>query len=413
VAYAVLFCLTILLLMLTRPRSPQPKSLGRVTAAWWIIGLIGFVMVFTQETIYPVYVVGDAASFLFPALLLVMARKDATAFRHMPTLTVGAALMVFASLMAAVVLPRLGYGGERFQEPPLLLMAVTLIGLLRPSRPAVFLLSAATAAILLYLTLLSGARLALLLWPVMAGILLLLGHVPRQFAIAGFCGLIGLVPLADVAIDRLGVVDNIVQSRIGQSLTQLDGRRIVEGIVQDGSMNNRIMESSDALYTRYDYQGVLQWIFGSGHGATFDGSTAFYGERLQANGDVHHIHFGLVLLYYRYGIPGVVGFLWLITAAFRQMWFLRRCSAQSPLYYPSLLFTVAVIAYLLNFLLFNELIDPVFSFALAGFLTTRDLAMPARRRALVRTPPRVAEFARIRLRKPKSCDFSYRSVTRS
>jgi hypothetical protein len=269
-------------------------------------------------------------------------------------------------------------------------MSITLVGLLRPTRMGIFLLSAATAVVLLQFTLLSGARLALLLWPVMAGVLLLMGHVPRQMALAGFCGLVALVPLADVALDRLGLAEKIGQSRIGQSMTNLDGRRIFEGVVQDGSMNNRVVEASDALYTRYDYQGILAWIFGSGHGATFEGATAFYGERMLPNGDVHHIHFGIVLLYYRYGIPGVAGFLWLISAALRQMWFLRRCSAQSPLYYPSLLFTVAVIAYLLNFLLFNELIDPVFSFALAGFITTRDLAMPARRRAGLRSPVRIA-----------------------
>lgn len=379
--YAALFCITILLWLLTRPRAPQPYTLNRVIGVWWLIGLVGFVMVLTQETVYPVYVIGDAASFLYPALLLLIARKDATAFYHMPTISVCAVLMVAASLGAVFVLPHFGYGGERFEEPPLLLMALTLIGLIRPTRTAIFALSVVTALVLLQLTLLSGARLALLLWPVMGGLLLVLGHVPKQLAFAGLCGLVCGLPMADVALDRLQIGDKLEQSRIGQSLQHLDGADLLEGIADDGSMNNRIMESSDALYTRYDYQGVLPWIFGSGHGATFEGATAYYGERQLPNGDVHHIHFGLVLLYYRYGILGTLGFLWLLSAAFRQMWLLRRCSTKSPLYYPSLLFTVAVIAYLLNFLLFNELIDPVFSFALAGFLTTRDLSAPVRRRA--------------------------------
>jgi hypothetical protein len=44
---------------------------------------------------------------------------------------------------------------------------------------------------------------------------------------------------------------------------------------------------------------------------------------------------------------------------------------------------------LLNFLLFNELIDPVFSFTIAGFLTTRDLSRQTMRlagRRAVRKP---------------------------
>jgi hypothetical protein len=67
---------------------------------------------------------------------------------------------------------------------------------------------------------------------------------------------------------------------------------------------------------------------------------------------------------------------------------LRRCPANAPLYYPSLVFTLAALAYLLNFLLFNELIDPVFSFTIAGFLTTRDLSRQTMPQARRRTSPR-------------------------
>jgi hypothetical protein len=142
----------------------------------------------------------------------------------------------------------------------------------------------------------------------------------------------------------------------------------------------------------------LPWILGSGHGATFEGATAYYGDRLLANGDVHHIHFGLVLLYYRYGLLGVLGFLWLMWSAARQIMLLRRASTKSRLYYPCLLFTLAIVAYLLNFLLFNELVDPVFSFAIAGFLTTRDLSLPrsqaARRRSIAAHLPVVIAIPR-------------------
>jgi hypothetical protein len=67
---------------------------------------------------------------------------------------------------------------------------------------------------------------------------------------------------------------------------------------------------------------------------------------------------------------------------------LRRCPASAPLYYPSLVFTLAALAYLLNFLLFNELIDPVFSFTIAGFLTTRDLSRQSMQLAGRRSPAR-------------------------
>jgi len=259
-----------------------------------------------------------------------------------------------------------------------LLMALGWIGMIRPRRVGALVASALISAMVLQLTVMSGARFALILWPLMGIALFALGHVSKQVAAVAFCMLIGVALSADAAIDALDLGATIDESRMGRFLSRLDDGTLADGIAADGSMKNRFLEAADAFYTRYDYQGWPTWVFGSGHGATFEGATAYYGERTQANGDVHHIHFGLMLLYYRYGIPGVLGFLWLVAAAAHQMWLLRRCSPQSALYYPSLLFTLAVGAYLLNFLLFNELVDPVFSFALAGFLTTRDLSAPAR-----------------------------------
>jgi hypothetical protein len=379
-AYGALLLITGLVLLAAKWRPPLPRSVGRIAAVWWIIGAIGFVMVFSQETIYPLYVVGDAASFLYPALLLVIARKDASVFFHVPTIRILGAFMLLASI-GAVLIPMLSHNTERFQEPPLLLMALGWIGMIRPKRIEGLASSILISVAVLQLTVMSGARFALVLWPMMGIALFAMGHVSKRMAAVALCMLLGVAVTADVAIEALDLTAKIDDSRMGRFLGRIGTESLADGIFFDASMNNRMLEASDAFYTRYDYQSWPAWLLGSGHGATFEGDAAYYGERETDSGDVHHIHFGLMLLYYRYGIPGVCGFLWLFATVLHQMLVLRRCPANAPLYYPSLVFTLAAIAYLLNFLLFNELIDPVFSFTIAGFLTTRDLSRQTMRHA--------------------------------
>ena len=386
-AYGALLLITGFVLLAAKWRPPLPRSVGRIAAVWWIIGAIGFVMVFSQETIYPLYVVGDAASFLYPALLLVIARKDASVFFHVPTIRILGAFMLLASI-GAVLIPMLSHNTERFQEPPLLLMALGWIGMIRPKRIEGLASSILISVAVLQLTVMSGARFALVLWPMMGIALFAMGHVSKRMAAVALCMLLGVAVTADVAIEALDLTAKIDDSRMGRFLGRIGTESLADGIFFDASMNNRMLEASDAFYTRYDYQSWPAWLLGSGHGATFEGDAAYYGERETDSGDVHHIHFGLMLLYYRYGIPGVCGFLWLFATVLHQMLVLRRCPANAPLYYPSLVFTLAAIAYLLNFLLFNELIDPVFSFTIAGFLTTRDLSRQTMRLAGRRAVPK-------------------------
>ncbi len=375
-AYAAVFCITCLLLFVAKRRPPVPRTLSRATKVWSLVGMIGLVMILVQDTVYWLYVAGDAASFFYPAILLSIASRDATPFYQTRTIKLLGALLVAASLGSVIVMPAIihSFAFERFREPPLLLMALGWLGMVRPRNVAELVISMLISVFVLQLTLMSGARFSLVLWPMMGLALFALGHVSRQMVAVSFCILVFAAVSADVAVDSLNLGSQIEGSRIGRFVERLKTGNIAGEITEDVSMNNRILEAKDVVFTRYDYQGPLQWGFGSGHGATFAGSTAEYGERLLPNGDVHHIHFGLVLMYYRYGLPGLFGFIWLLAAACRQMWSLRRLSPQSPMYYPSLLFTVAAIGYLLNSLLFNAFVDPLFAFTIAGFLTTRDLA---------------------------------------
>jgi hypothetical protein len=207
--------------------------------------------------------------------------------------------MLLASI-SAVLIPMLSHNSERFQEPPLLLMALGWIGMIRPKRVEGLACSILISVAVLQLTVMSGARFALVLWPMMGIALLALGHVSRRMAAVALCMLVGVVLTADVAIEALDLTAKIDESRMGRFLGRLEHESFAEGIFFDASMNNRMLEASDAFYTRYDYQSWPAWLLGSGHGATFEGDAAYYGERETDRGDVHHIHFGLMLLYYRY-----------------------------------------------------------------------------------------------------------------
>jgi hypothetical protein len=238
-----------------------------------------------------------------------------------------------------------------------------------------FLTNMAAFIAVLALTLLSGARSALLLYLATGVVLYTLRQVPRQVALLGFISFGTLLLVLESGILASLIPMEWRELRFSRFVDQYCQAGLLEGILKDQSMNNRILESEDALYERRYHHGWWQMIFGSGHGATFEGVTAFYGDRAQADGQVHHIHFGLVLLYYRYGIPGLLAYCWLAMAALRQLVSLRHSKLSLDICYPSLIFSLGTLGYLAELLLFNQLVDPVLSLTIAGFLATRDIAL--------------------------------------
>jgi hypothetical protein len=213
------------------------------------------------------------------------------------------------------------------------------------------------------------------LWALIGGLMLVFGQASKRVVLAGLGATVLVHIIADTAMQGFDYESLIADSRVGSFFGKLASGDILYEVIDDESMYNRIRESSDALRTRFEYQGPFTWVLGSGHGAAFDGLTAQYGERLLSNGESHHIHFGLVLLYYRYGIPGLIGYAWLLTLSFRHLVALRRCDTRTGINRASLIFTIATIAYLMNFLICNEMVNPVVSYTLAGFLLSRDLQM--------------------------------------
>ncbi len=412
-AYAAVFCIVVALLLLSKRRLTIPSNLTLAKRCWWAVGIIGLVMITMQDNIYGLYVVGDSASFFFPAILLSLAHRDPTPFCHSRSLKLLGAIMIAAALGSVLAIPTLFHSVERFREPPLLLMALCWLGIARPKNLAELATSIILSVVILQLTWMSGARFSLILWPMMGLILFAFGHVTKQVVAIATCALVLSIATVNFFVESTNLVEQLEGSRIGVLVERLTVGNIMAEIADDSSMNNRILEAQDALYTRYDYQNALQWIFGAGHGATFEGTTAQYGDRLLPNGDVHHIHFGVVLVYYRYGVPGFIGFVWLLAAACKQVWTLRRLPSSSPLYFPALLFALAGLAYLLNMLLFNALVDPLFAFTIVGFLTTRALSMQMVSKRLARPRVNQAPTKQAHVSMPTPASLVLNSIRRS
>jgi hypothetical protein len=377
--YPVLSCVLIITLLVSKRSNRTTPSMRHIIEMYVAFVAIGLAMVCFQPQIRWIYVLGDFASLAMPLLLLLLTITSDRRFfdnRMLRQLTV---VLLAASIVPIIVPDSWTHHSGRFEEPPLILAVLTCVRLLRPSNTKQFLGNLAVFGIGLLLTLMSGARTALLIYVAVGGSLFLLGHVSRKVAFSGLVAAAMLCLVLDSGVLTSAIPKRWGELRISRLVEQYHEIGMLEGILEDQSMNNRILEAQDALYETWHHHNWLQLVFGSGHGATFEGVTAYYEDRALADGQVHHIHFGLVLLYYRYGIPGLLIYAWLVMSALRQLIRLRRRQVAPDQYFPALIFALGTLGYLAELLLFNQLVDPVLSFTIAGFLITRDFSVSAER----------------------------------
>ncbi len=134
----------------------------------------------------------------------------------------------------------------------------------------------------------------------------------------------------------------------------------------DISLLNRLLELRDV----WSELTPVHW-YGYGHGATFMPELSDPVRNLTADGRVHHIHFGPVLLMFRYGLPGLLLYTWLVTDVIRYAAAMKSIGFRHPHALPAFFFAVALAGYLASFLVFNIMPDPAFSYVLAGYLYLR------------------------------------------
>lgn len=369
--YAFLSCMLVAIFLVSKKYGRSSKSMTCICWSYTALVVIGFLMVAWQPQINWFYVLGDSVSIAMPLLMILLAERRKEPLYNSKLLSCLYLVLLIASIVP-VVLPAHWFHTDRFEHPPLILAVLTCVGLLRPKNITQLFCNLFIFGLVIFLTLMSGARSALVIY-LGAGItLFLLGQVSRQIACLGIAVVGGLLLALNLNVFDSVLAEDWSELRVGRFLDRYRDEGLLEGLLSDQSMNNRILEAEDVLEDRWNEGNFLQLILGSGHGATFQGVTAEYGDRALADGQVHHIHFGMVLLYYRYGLPGIAAFLWITQAAFRRLLTLNRRNLSYEDFYTSLVFSLGTLGYMAELLLFNQLVDPMLSLTIAGFITSRD-----------------------------------------
>jgi hypothetical protein len=350
-AYALVWAATLLALLLTMSRVAYPPRAWWLLATWLFVVALHLLPVVRQQPLYPAYVAGDAASLVLPVLIL-LAGLGAPALFGRRGITIVCTSLVAGMLVA----PLLGASGNRFEAPSSLLIAAGVWLMIARTagrwRLIGGLLSVATFAV----SMASGQRTSVLVWLAVAGCAVLL-----RIGLKATLVLTSLLLFA-----AIGPARGLIVGAATSSLQQTRFSSVVGG-ESDESLLARVQEGFDVVRTLGTEGGPVEYLLGFGHGATYKPQFSFLARNVTDEGRVHNVHIGPVLVLFRYGAVGL-GFVVLLAgaAASRLLAASRAARATSPPVAD--LFAVAIVAYLVEGLMFNVLVDPLFSFTLAGFL---------------------------------------------
>jgi hypothetical protein len=202
----------------------------------------------------------------------------------------------------------------------------------------------------------SGQRTSVIIWLVLAiAVISSLLGVKRVLLAAIVAVIVLLSPAREALLP--GLQTSIQSTRFG---TVIAGDK-------DESLFARFNEAVDVVRTLRREGGPINWLVGFGHGATYQPALSFLARNVTDDGRVHNIHIGPLMILFRYGLLGVAIATALVVAVVRSVVRLRSSLHESsaPL---QALFALAVFGFLIEGLMFNVLVDPVFSYAIAGFL---------------------------------------------
>lgn len=317
----------------------------------WLLGVTIFLVPTAgQRFVYPSYIFGDFLSLLLPALLLIAGWRADTLFSRHYVIVLAAGLLV-----VSVMAPIFGVSGARFEPPPTLLVAIVWWGAHTARRPSHRLILGVVVLLLGFLALESGQRTALIIW-VACGTFVAWRAVSgsRWAVLFTLCGVLAIAGIAATA-GRDAITDLVSGYRIGTIAT---GDR-------DDSLLARVNEATDVSATMSRDGSAFNWIAGFGHGATYRPQRSFLSRNVTPEGRVHNVHIGPLLMLLRYGLCGLLVYLGAWIIAMRGI--ARTVKTDGPDGVSGAL-ALAAGAYLVKSLMFNVLVDPLFSFAFAGLL---------------------------------------------
>lgn len=351
IAYAIVWAASILAVVLAMRHARYDASAWLLLALWLLVVAFQLLPTVWQQPLYPAYVAGDAASVLLPALVLMLGLAVPAVFGAR-----GLAVLGLCLLSGMLLAPVAGSSGSRFEAPSSFLIALGIWLMATGRRAGIVALGSAISAATLAVSLASGQRTSALVWLAVAGCAVFVRLGARAFVVGALLILVVIIGPARGTV--VGAVQSSLQStRFGT----------VVGGESDESLMARVQEGVDVVYTLRREGGPVEYLIGFGHGATYKPRFSFLARNVTDEGRVHNIHIGPLLLLFRYGVLGLLLAATLAAMAASQLAAAGRRSGQGRNSYATL-FALAIVAYLVEGLMFNVLVDPMFSYALAGFL---------------------------------------------
>lgn len=308
----------------------------------WAGTVIAYVAVALHQHTNPASLIGsDTLALAMPLLLLVAVLTRPALVSDKAVRIVLLGLAVAALVAVAVDQPSL-----RHDPPSSVLLAGAWLWYAR--QPSVF--RAGSLAVLLYLSYSSGYRAHMLLWLLIGFLALRHGRrALRRALVFGAAALAVLLALGNVPLE----------------LTV--GTNTRDFTFDDLSSAQRIGEVRDA-WGAVSQWPLWQYPFGAGFGSRFLAHEASGSLGVdKSNGLLHHIHHGPMTMLFRGGLFGVVALGGLALAALRGV----REPAERD--FARLFFPLAISGLLVEFLVFNVTLYPIFGYVLAGFLALRYL----------------------------------------
>ena len=286
---------------------PLPPRMRRLTVLWAggiVVYLILGVVVSRGSA---EYVTGDALLALLPLLFAVAFAKHPDWMRSHTALVPLLVLLGIAAVTAGTV----GVLRTRHEAPSsLLILACWYYALQsRSLRLRVLMLVAAIAVLGLAYS--SGYRTHMLLWAIAAVLTVWFLRGARTVVATILVAAIMTVPFMHTKL-ATEIVSAFSSSRIDLLVS---GR-------PDESAETRIGEFHDVVSTAKDEWLLGQAVVGAGFGSSYQPRTTFIMSNVDSRGRVHSIHMGIALVFFRFGILGLLLYGLLVLKAIQ---LLREC----------------------------------------------------------------------------------------
>lgn len=364
VAYALVWGSVLMACLVEMPRARVSRSGWRWIAVWLFVAAMGTLPTAWQTHVYPAYAAGDLASILLPLVLFLAGCAVPSLFGIRAV-----AVLTGALTLGLVMAPLIGKEGARFEAPATFLLAVAAWLVIAARTRAQRVLGVGLGIVTLAANYASGQRTSVIIWLALAiAVICFLLGVKRILLVAIVAAIVLLSPAREALLP--GLQTSLQSTRFGA---------VIAGD-EDESLFARINEAVDVVRTLRREGGPINWLVGFGHGATYQPALSFLARNVTDEGRVHNIHIGPLLILFRYGLLGLAIATALAVAVVGSVVRLRS-SLHEPSARVSTLFALAVFGFLIEELMFNVLVDPVFSYAIAGYLLHSRAAVAGQNRS--------------------------------